>query len=75
MLKISEAMIEIISVYKVHNIADVIIGARLNKIVSYYKIYLEYFKHKSEIKALYEELEKQSPKELRNIETDLRNYF
>lgn len=40
MLKISDAMIEIISIYKSQNIADVMIGAKLNKIVSYYKIYL-----------------------------------
>lgn len=62
MLKISDAMTEVISVYKTQNINEVMIGNKLNKIVSYYKIYLEYFKHKSEIKALYEDLEKQWPK-------------
>jgi len=75
MLKISDAMIEVISSFKRESIMEVMIGEKLYKIVSYYKIYLEYFKHKTEIKALYEELEKIFAKELRNIESDLRGYF
>ena len=75
MLKMSDEMINIIGCYKRENIAEVRIGERLNKIVSYYKIYLEYFKHKSEIKNLYEDLEKVFPKELRAIEAEVRAYF
>lgn len=47
MLKLSDNMIEIVSTFKNVNIAEVRIGEKLNKIVSYYKMYLEYFKHKT----------------------------
>ena len=61
-------MIEIISRYKVTAINDVMIGKELNKVVSFFKIYLEYFKNKSEMKSLFEEMEKNNAKELKAIE-------
>jgi hypothetical protein len=61
-------MIEIISRYKFTAINDVMIGKELNKVVSFFKIYLEYFKNKSEMKSLFEEMEKNNAKELKAIE-------
>jgi hypothetical protein len=51
-------MIETISSSKKIHINNVMIGQKLNKSVDYYKFYLEYFQKKSEMKKIYDEIEK-----------------
>ncbi len=67
MLQLSNQMILIISEYQKTSINNVMIGKELNKLVSYYKIYLEYFKNKTEMKRIYEDLEKNYTKKLKDI--------
>ncbi len=75
MLQLSNQMILIISEYQKTSINNVMIGKELNKLVSYYKIYLEYFKNKTEMKRIYEDLEKNYTKKLKDIEGELQGYF
>ena len=67
MLQLSNQMILIISEYQKTSINNVMIGKELNKLVSYYKIYLEYFKNKTEMKRIYQDLEKNYTKKLKDI--------
>ena len=75
MLELSNRMILIISEYQKISINNVMIGKELNKLVSFYKIYLEYFKNKTEMKRIYEDLEKNYTKKLKDIEGELQSYF
>ena len=67
MLHLSDKMIAIIQEYQKTSINNVMTAKELNKLVSYYKIYLEYFKNKTEMKRIYQDLEKNYTKKLKDI--------